>query len=720
MHTTKEQILKAYFGYDQFRPLQAEVIEHVVAGNDSLVLMPTGGGKSLCFQIPALLLDGLTLVISPLIALMKDQVEALRANGIAAAYLNSSLSAGEQQTVFREIKQGELKLLYIAPERLFSGNTFQLLHDWNISLFAIDESHCISSWGHDFRPEYRQLSALKSLFPKIPVIALTATADRVTRRDILKQLTIGQAQIFLSSFDRPNIGLSVLPGQKRLQQIIHFINRRPGQPGIVYCLSRKTTETVAEGLQRAGLKAGYYHAGLDSSERSAVQDQFIRDDLQVMVATVAFGMGIDKSNIRWVVHYNLPANLEGFYQEIGRAGRDGERADTVLFYSYSDIVSRQDMIQRSEQPEAQKELLRAKLERMQQYAQTDNCRRRMLLSYFNEETTADCGNCDSCRNPRSRFDGTIIAQKALSAISRTGQKVAMGMLIDILRGSHNRNLLQLGYDKLPTFGVGRDLRTEEWADFLRQLLNVGVMDIAYDEGHVFKLNALSQRVLKGGEKVQLVQFLSVAERKAREELLLPREKAKKEVIRDALFERLRALRKQLSDSIRIPPYAIFSDATLSEMAQKRPVSEAQLKTVSGVGEEKFRRYGVAFINEIIAFAKENTQPGTRIVKGMTYLDTLALYKEGYAIPEIAQKRDMTESTIVVHLIKLRGEGYPIVLKPLQPEKVRQEIAAGIREMGWRPGDPLRPLFDLFDGKYDYGQLHLCIAVMEDEKQLTAR
>ena len=715
MPVNKQEALKKYFGYDTFRPQQGEIIDTVMADQDCLVLMPTGGGKSVCFQIPAVLKNGLTIVISPLIALMKDQVEALRGNGINAAFLNSSLSSGEQDQVMWRAKLGELKLLYIAPERLFSGNTIDFLREWNICLFAIDEAHCISSWGHDFRPEYRQLNTLKQRFPEVPVIALTATADRVTRRDILKQLGIEQAQTFIASFDRPNLSLNVLPGRKRLQQIQSFIVKHDGQAGIIYCLSRKGTETVAASLQKAGIKAEYYHAGLEANKRSRVQERFLKDDIQVIVATIAFGMGIDKSNVRWIIHYNLPSNVESFYQEIGRAGRDGSSADTVLFYSYMDIITRQDMINNSDQSQEQKELLHAKLNRMKQYAEADICRRRILLSYFNEAVEKDCGNCDVCRNPRTRFDATVIAQKALSGIARTDQKVAMGMLIDILRGSRNRNILQLGYDRLPTFGVGHELRGEEWAEYISQLLNSGVMDIAYDEAHSFKLNPASRQVLKGERKVELVKFIPISERKAKEEELIPEEKPKQEIIRDALFERLRTLRKQIADSLGVPPYVVFSDATLSEMAQKKPVSEAQMKAVSGIATEKFRRFGETFINEIVAFAKENTKPGTRVVQGLTYIETLDLYKAGYSVKVIGEKRDLNPVTIISHLVKLKDDGHSIDLKALIDDKSYQKIVQAAEEMSIRKSDPLKPLFELLNEEFDYGQIRLALAILEDEK-----
>ncbi|WP_439584463.1 DNA helicase RecQ [Dyadobacter bucti] len=713
MSDNKLEALKKYFGYDSFRPQQAEIIDTVLANEDCLVLMPTGGGKSVCFQIPAIIREGLTVVISPLIALMKDQVEALRGNGVSAAYLNSTLSSSEQDKVMWQAKVGELKLLYIAPERLFSGNTFEFLREWNVRLFAIDESHCISSWGHDFRPEYRQLTNLKQRFPDVPVIALTATADRVTRRDILKQLNIEHAQTFIASFDRPNLSLNVLPGRKRIEQIKSFLNKHTGQAGIIYCLSRKGTETVAASLQNAGFRAECYHAGLPAEKRSKVQEHFLRDDIQVIVATIAFGMGIDKSNVRWVIHYNLPSNVESFYQEIGRAGRDGSPADTTLFYSYMDIITRQDMINNSDQSAEQKELLHAKLNRMKQYAEADICRRRILLSYFNEAVDHDCGNCDVCRNPRTRFDATVIAQKALSGIARTDQKVAMGMLIDILRGSRNRNILQHGYDRLPTFGVGNELRGEEWAEYISQLLNSGVMDIAYDEAHAFKLNPVSRQVLKGERKIELVKFIPLAERKAKEEELIPKEKPKQEIIRDALFEQLRLLRKQMADALAVPPYVVFSDATLSEMAQKKPISEAQMKAVSGVGAEKFRRYGEAFINEIVSFAKENTKPGTRVVKGLTYIETLDLYKNGYSVKVISEKRDLNPVTIISHLIKLKEDGHEIDLKSLIDDKSYKTIINAAQEIQIGKNDPLKPLFELLNEQFDYGQIRLAFALWEE-------
>jgi ATP-dependent DNA helicase RecQ len=554
MPLTKEQVLKQYYGYDKFRPLQADIIDWVLYGQDAMVLMPTGGGKSVCFQIPALIMQGLTLVISPLIALMHDQVQALKANGVPSAYLNSSLDGNQQAVIERQVRDGELKLLYISPEKLFTQGYLDWIKSLNISLFAVDESHCVSTWGHDFRPEYTKLNVLKEAFPNVPVIALTATADRVTRKDILTQLGIPEAKTFISSFDRPNLSLSVLPGRNRVKIIQTFVTERPRQPGIIYCLSRKNTETVAEALQKAGIKAKFYHAGMPAADRSKVQDAFIRDDVQVIVATIAFGMGIDKSNVRWVIHYSMPSNVESFYQEIGRAGRDGVKAETLLFYTYQDVMMRKDMIANSELPAEMKEVQNAKLDRMKQYAEAEICRRRILLSYFNEEVTRDCGNCDVCKNPSMRFDATLLAQKALSAVARTNEKIAMTMVIDILRGSNNKRIIDNRYHEIKTFGAGKELKADEWADYLQQMLNSGVMDIAYDEGHAYRLNNASWAVLKEGRKVQLVRYKPFEERQAEREAVPTKEKTKKEVIKDALFEKLRELRKRLADDKNIPPY----------------------------------------------------------------------------------------------------------------------------------------------------------------------
>ncbi len=587
----KQEALKKYFGYESFYPLQAEIIDHVLAGKDALVLMPTGGGKSICFQIPALLREGTAIVVSPLIALMKDQVDALKGNGVAAAFLNSTQTEEESAGIIGLCLQGDIKLLYISPERLAVASTIGFLKKLRISLFAVDEAHCISSWGHDFRPDYMKLHVLRKKFPDIPLIALTATADRAIRKDILQQLMIPEEYQFIASFDRPNISLAVYSGRKRLEQILRFLSRRKSQPGIIYCLSRRMTENIAAKLCDRGYRAAYYHAGMDNTDRSKIQNAFIRDKIQIICATIAFGLGIDKSNIRWVIHYSLPKNIESYYQEIGRAGRDGAPADTVLFYSYADVKTHHDMIGAAS-PDRQ-ELLLAKLARIKSYAEADICRRRILLSYFNEQPKEDCGNCDVCKNPPQRINGTIIAQKALSAVFRTGQKINMTTLIGILRGSHNKHILENGYDQIRTFGVGYDISYAEWEDYIYQLLNSGFVDIAYDDGYTLKLNDLSRKILQAQMDVLLskpVQF----EKKLETIAELPR----KQAVDEGLFELLRTLRKALADENNVPAYVVFSDKTLLEMAAVRPRDAIEMRGINGVGEHKLSLYGEKFLEEI--------------------------------------------------------------------------------------------------------------------------
>ncbi len=722
---TKNQVLKQYFGYDTFRPLQAEIIDYVVAGNDCMVLMPTGGGKSVCYQIPAMLLPGLTLVISPLIALMKDQVRALKYNGITAEFINSSQPVSEQNEIERRCQNGEVKLLYISPEKLLSGSYSSFIQTLNVSLVAIDESHCVSVWGHDFRPEYTQLHLIKTMFPAVPMIALTATADRVTRRDILKQLNIADAKIFIDSFDRPNLSLSVIPGRNRLKIIEKFIGDHPKQSGIIYCFSRKSTEDVATGLRRLGINAKHYHAGMSAAERTLIQDQFLQDDVQVMVATVAFGMGIDKSNVRWIIHYNMPANVESFYQEIGRAGRDGLPADTLLFFSYADFLMRRELVQKSELPNHLKEIQYAKLDRMKQYAEAQICRRRIMISYFNETIDNDCGNCDVCKNPPSRFDATVFAQKVLSAVARSDEKIAMTMAIDILRGSQNKNVFEKGYQNLKTYGAGRELRPDEWADYLAQMLNSGVVDIAYDEEHALKLNETSWKVLRGQQTVELIRFETFEVKRARQqaenEAATP--KTKREIIRDDFFEVLRVLRKTIAESENIPPFVVFSDATLSDMAQKRPTSDAQMLRVSGVGQAKLDRYGRAFINKIREVQGRDTEEGVfeeattnhstrpKLAKGETYTETYSLYQLGLSVADIARERNLSESTIYGHLTRLYEDGYTVDLKQFVSDYEYSEITKAAEELQIGRGESVKPLFEILNEKYDYNKLRIGLSMM---------
>lgn len=597
--STAKAALKKYFGYDHFRPMQADIIEKLYAGKDALVLMPTGGGKSICYQIPAVTLPGTAVVVSPLISLMKDQVEALLAVGIPAAFLNSSLSEPEQREVEEQFFKGEIKLLYVSPEKLVSQQFTPMLQAAKVSLFAIDEAHCISAWGHDFRPEYTRMKFLRQTFKQTPIVALTATADKITRRDIIAQLQLGEPTVFIASFDRPNLSLEVRPGQGRLQQIVNFIGKHPNQPGIVYCLSRKSTEMVADKLRAAGINADHYHARLSAEERNEVQEAFINDNTLVICATVAFGMGIDKSNVRWVIHYNLPKNIESYYQEIGRAGRDGAKADTLLFYSYSDVVMLEDMLRQNDSD--QLDLKLAKLDRMRQFAEAVGCRRRVLLSYFGEETTQDCGNCDICRNPPKTIDGTVIAQKALSAIYRLRQQVGMSMLIDVLRGSGKKELMERGYQNVKTYGAGRDIPPLDWQHYLLQLLNYGYIEIAHDQHGQLKLTPASKRVLFEAEQVPLVRFATLKERQQSEKAKSKAAKVERQGVRDDLFERLRQLRRELALQRGVPPYIVFNDKTLEEMAAVRPTTDEDMKRISGVGERKLHLYGSYFIEAIVAF-----------------------------------------------------------------------------------------------------------------------
>lgn len=706
MTATKEQILKKYFGYDSFYPLQADIIEHLLAGKDSLVLMPTGGGKSVCFQVPALMRNGIAVVISPLIALMKDQVDSLVANGVEAAFLNSTLTPQQEQDIAGRCGSGEIKLLYVSPEKLSTPKFLDFLNGLTISFFAVDEAHCISAWGHDFRPEYTKLRLLRERFPGIPVIALTATADRAIRKDILQQLSIPEQNIFQSSFDRPNLSLEVRPGIKRLEQIRDFLKARRGRPGIIYCLSRKSTEELCAKLKALGFSAGFYHAGMDAASREKTQTRFIRDEIQIICATIAFGMGIDKSNVRWVIHYNMPKNIESFYQEIGRAGRDGLPADTLLFYSYADVMRQEQMLEDAA-PE-RKELLQMKLTRMKQYAESEICRRRILLSYFNEEVAGDCGNCDVCRNPPERIDGTVIAQKALSAIVRTGERVNMSLLIDVLRGSKNRLVTEKGFDTIKTWGAGKDLRGEEWADYILQLLNSGVIDIAYDDGYTLKTNARSRRVLSGQERVSLVAWRPYEERKK----AAPSEPSKREAAETELFEKLRELRRSIADGQGIPAYLVFGDRTLQEMAQKIPSDRASMMEISGVGEKKFETYGAAFLDMIRSFMGKEAEKGTRI-KGAAAALTYEMFSGGKSVEEISSERKITQATVLGHLIEMHAKGCDVDLKQFIGANELERIRRALEATGASNG-ALKPIFDRLEGEIDYGKIKVGLAVLSRE------
>jgi len=690
--------LKKYFGYDNFREQQQEIIESVLSKNDNLVIMPTGGGKSICFQLPALFFEGVTLVISPLIALMKDQVDGLNANGIQAAFYNSSQKKMEQQLIFEKVIQKEIKLLYVAPESLFLLET--ILKETHISCIAIDEAHCISSWGHDFRPSYQQLGFLKQSLPNTPIIALTATADKATRQDILEQLNISSAQQFLASFDRKNIALEVRPATDRVSQIQEFIKERTNESGIIYCLSRKSTEQLASKLQQNGIQAAPYHAGLSFEERTKTQENFIYDKTQIVCATIAFGMGIDKSNVRWVIHYNMPKNIEGYYQEIGRCGRDGLKAEALLFHSYSDVIQ----LRQFTEGASNKEVQIAKLERMKQFSEATTCRRKILLSYFGEMLAKNCGNCDVCKNPPQFFDGTIIAQKALSVIVRLKESEAIGTVIDVLRGAHNATVIDKGYDKLKSHGIGKNISWRDWQQYIIQLINQGYCEIAFHKHNALQLTSFSKKVLFENEIVNLTQPVAIKEQAAQQKIVKVKKNKK-----DTLFERLRKLRHQISLEDNIPAYLVFNDATLKEMERIKPQSKQDFLNISGVGQRKLEVYADKFMDEIVSFMGEKVK---KQKKKDTLKITYELYKEGLTIKEIAAKRNLKSPTIFSHLAKLYTDGENIDIYNFVDKKEVEQVSKA--KVALKNPPALKPYFEYFNSKMEYFKIRLALTILDKE------
>ncbi|WP_348824853.1 DNA helicase RecQ [Flavobacterium aestuarii] len=690
--------LKENFGFEKFRPNQENIINSILSGKDTLAIMPTGGGKSICFQLPALILPGITIVISPLIALMKDQVDSLKSNGIPACYINSSQSSEEQDFHIQNLKDKKVKLVYVAPESLsFLENAFSQI---TVSLIAIDEAHCISAWGHDFRPAYTNLGYLKHRFPSTPILALTATADKATRTDISEQLNLNNPKIFISSFDRKNLSLEVRPALDRVQQIIDFIKIKPNESGIVYCLSRKTTEELSEKLQKKGINAKAYHAGLDNKTRSKTQDEFINDDCQVVCATIAFGMGIDKSNVRWVIHYNLPKNIEGYYQEIGRAGRDGLPSQTILFKSYGDLVQLQKFASTGLNAEVQL----SKLERMKQYADALSCRRKILLSYFGELVTENCGNCDICKNPPAFFDGTIIAQKALSAITRLQESEALPVIVDFLRGSKNASIYDKSYQNLKTYGVGADLSWYDWNQYLIQLINLGYCEIAFHQQNKIKLTPFAKKALFDGEKVKL----STVQKMDKE--IIEAKTVKTKSSANSLFEFLRKLRTEIAKEEEVPAYVIFSDATLKQLEIHRPMSDSDFLAIDGVGKAKLEKYGDVFIKAIIEF--QNIKKVKAKKESSTYKETLELFQGGMKVEEIAVKRNLGVATIISHLAKLYSDGHPINLREFINDQEIEKIAEA--KIKLESPNALKPYFDFFEEQISYDKIRVGLTILEKE------
>ena len=694
-----EGALLKYFGYKEFRPLQMEIIQDFLNNEDVTVLMPTGGGKSICFQIPAIIKEGTLIVISPLIALMKDQVEGLIGNGIQAAYLNSSQTSKQQEDIIAKVLEGNVDLLYISPERLLSQDFFSVLKTINIIGFAIDEAHCISSWGHDFRQDYTQLHLLKRNFPNLPIIALTATADRLTQKDIVDQLKLSSPKSYKASFNRENLSLTVTPGKDRVKTILQFLKERPDTSGIIYCMSRKSTERLAEKLQKAGHNALPYHAGLSDIERSRSQEKFINDDVPIICATIAFGMGIDKSNVRWVIHYNLPKNMEGYYQEIGRAGRDGDPAETVLMYSYADVVQQQHFIEDS----SQKEFLMAKLNRLRNYTEARICRRKILLSYFGEHLAEDCGNCDVCEHPPEIFDATVIAQKALSAIVRVKESEPLNMIINVLRGAQQHEVFDKNYHQLPTFGVGKGNSFKEWQQWMLQLLNLGYFEVAYDRHNALFVTPLGKEVLYEGRKVELVK-LSDNEMQLKTPV---RKKSKTEQAEEDLFDTLRKWRKETAAKENKAPYQVLNDATLRELVREKPTDIHELPNISGIGEYKMGLYGNDLVKIIFDFKKDQS-----FLKGATHLKTLDLYQKGYSVDEIAKERDISRITVINHYVVLIGKGEDIDVSNLLSSRAKEVLFEYFKQAPANIG--LKEVFLHFNEQFSYEVIQIARAVFQRE------
>ncbi len=702
-------ILKTHFGFDQFRPLQEEIIGCVMAQRDAFVLMPTGAGKSLCFQLPALKMPGVTLVISPLIALMKDQVDALKADGIPAEFINSTLTRAEIDRIQTEALRGKIKILYAAPERLTMPEFQHFLQKINVSLIAIDESHCISEWGHDFRPDYRNLKMLRNMFPEVPVMALTATATQKVREDIICQLSLEKAKIFTSSFNRPNLSYAVLPKKNSYDQLINIFREHRNEAAIIYCFSRKDTEHLAADLRQEGFKALPYHAGLESEARRTNQEKFIRDEAQIIVATIAFGMGIDKPDVRLVIHYHLPKSIEGYYQETGRAGRDGLPSRCILFYSAADAIKQQYFIRQIEN-EAERKNAYRKLDQMVEYCELATCRRSHLLAYFGEDYHQErCDGCDICFSPQEDFDATIISQKIMSAIIRTGQRFGINYIIDVLVGAKNKKILERDHHELSVYGIVDDFSKEDLRRIVSQLVYKKLIVKSGDEYPILELSPRGQEFLKQREEIRLPKPKSIAK------LSQPSEAVETEYDRD-LFEKLRRLRKELADEQGVPPFVVFGDLALRQMAAYLPQSEENFSRISGVGQEKLKRYGKIFTEVIQTYAQENNlsekdvpvkrsaRPQRSNRLGSTYRETQELVRQKMSIEKMASMRGLAAGTIAAHIEKLVSSGEKIDIDYLRPPVEKFEtIKAAFQKSG---GTALSPVLEMLGEPFSYAELKI--------------